>query len=71
VASSRTARDPAGPVRPQPHEPAYYHVSSGARNPLQFKGLYDYDTAWTWALAMTREQRQARLAALRESTILS
>ena len=23
-----------------------------------------YDSAWTWALAMTREQRQARLAAL-------
>jgi hypothetical protein len=25
-----------------------------------------YDAAWTWALAMTREQRRARLAALRE-----
>lgn len=24
-----------------------------------------YETAWTWALAMTREERQARLAALR------
>jgi hypothetical protein len=24
-----------------------------------------YDSAWSWALAMTREQRQARLAALR------
>ena len=24
-----------------------------------------YDEAWTWALAMTREQRQARLAALK------
>lgn len=24
-----------------------------------------YESAWTWALAMTREQRQARLAALR------
>ncbi|MEA3053183.1 MAG: hypothetical protein QOG72_2086 [Sphingomonadales bacterium] len=24
-----------------------------------------YEAAWTWALAMTREQRQARLAALR------
>jgi hypothetical protein len=24
-----------------------------------------YDEAWTWALAMTREERQARLAALR------
>ena len=28
-------------------------------------GPYDYDSAWRWALAMTREQRQARLAALR------
>jgi hypothetical protein len=28
-------------------------------------GLYDYDAAWTWALAMTREQRQAMLATLR------
>ena len=29
-------------------------------------GGYDYDAAWTWALAMTRAQRQARLRALRE-----
>lgn len=29
-------------------------------------GGYDYDAAWSWALAMTREQRQARLRALRE-----
>lgn len=28
-------------------------------------GGYDYASAWTWALAMTREQRQARLKALR------
>ena len=28
-------------------------------------GGYDYDAAWSWALAMTREQRQARLAELR------
>jgi len=28
-------------------------------------GRYDYDAAWTWALAMTREERQARLRALR------
>lgn len=28
-------------------------------------GRYDYDAAWTWALSMTREQRQARLRALR------
>ena len=27
-------------------------------------GVYDYDAAWTWALAMTREQRQARLRTL-------
>lgn len=27
---------------------------------------YDYSAAWDWALAMTREQRQARLRALRE-----
>ncbi|HYG72233.1 MAG TPA: SDR family oxidoreductase, partial [Actinomycetota bacterium] len=27
---------------PEPATPAYYHVSSGARNPLQFKGLYEY-----------------------------
>ena len=26
---------------------------------------YDYDAAWTWALSMTREQRQARLRELR------
>ncbi|HYD12076.1 MAG TPA: hypothetical protein VEC11_04455 [Allosphingosinicella sp.] len=26
---------------------------------------YDYDGAWTWALAMTREERQARLRGLR------
>lgn len=28
-------------------------------------GRYDYDAAWTWALAMSREQRQERLRALR------
>jgi hypothetical protein len=27
-------------------------------------GRYDYDAAWTWALAMTREERQARIRAL-------
>jgi hypothetical protein len=25
------------------------------------KGRYDYDAAWTWALAMTRDERQAKL----------
>jgi len=28
-------------------------------------GRYDYDAAWTWALAMTRAERLARLRALR------
>jgi outer membrane protein assembly factor BamB len=28
------------------------------------KGLYDYDTAWTWALAMTPQQRAAMFAAV-------
>lgn len=28
-------------------------------------GPYDYDAAWTWALSMTREERQAVLATLR------
>lgn len=26
------------------------------------KGLYDYDAAWTWTFAMTREERASRLA---------
>ncbi len=26
---------------PEPETPAYYHVSSGSRNPLQYKGLYE------------------------------
>jgi hypothetical protein len=26
------------------------------------KGLYDYDAAWTWTLAMSKEERQARWA---------
>jgi hypothetical protein len=30
-----------------------------------------YESAWTWALAMTREQRQARLAALRAQSTAS
>lgn len=30
-------------------------------------GRYDYDAAWAWALAMTREERRARLGALREA----
>jgi hypothetical protein len=31
-------------------------------------GRYDYAAAWSWALAMTRAERQARLAALRPSS---
>jgi len=31
-------------------------------------GRYDYDAAWTWALAMTREERRARLRALRQTS---
>ena len=30
-------------------------------------GGYDYDSAWTWALSQTRQQRQERLSALRAS----
>ncbi len=30
-------------------------------------GRYDYDAAWSWALAMTREERQARLREVRGS----
>jgi hypothetical protein len=28
----------------------------------KLKGLYDYDAAWNWALAMTRDQRSAKFA---------
>ena len=28
------------------------------------KGLYDYDTAWTWTLAMTREERASRFGSV-------
>jgi hypothetical protein len=31
----------------------------------RIEGRYDYAAAWDWALAMTRSERQARLAALR------
>jgi hypothetical protein len=31
------------------------------------KGLYDYDSAWTWALAMTPQQRAALFAAVVKS----
>ncbi|MGQ0590391.1 MAG: hypothetical protein ACT4N8_12825 [Sphingosinicella sp.] len=31
----------------------------------QIPGPYDYDAAWTWALGMTREERQAMLETLR------
>ncbi len=32
----------AAATPPEPAKPAYYHVSSGSRNPLQYKGLYEY-----------------------------
>ena len=35
----------------------------------RFTRAYDYDAAWRWALAMTREQRQARLGALRREAL--
>ncbi|HKY19815.1 MAG TPA: hypothetical protein VJM31_01235 [Vicinamibacterales bacterium] len=28
------------------------------------RGLNDYDTAWTWTLAMTQEERASRFAAV-------
>jgi hypothetical protein len=31
------------------------------------KGLYDYDAAWTWALAMSEEQRIERFAGVRKA----
>jgi HAD superfamily hydrolase (TIGR01490 family) len=31
---------------PQPEAPAYYHVSSGSRNPLQFKRMYELVKAY-------------------------
>jgi len=34
-------------------------------------GRYDYAAAWTWALAMSREERQARLAELRAHSMAS
>lgn len=32
-------------------------------------GPYDYDAAWTWALGMTRAERQAMLASLRPARL--
>jgi hypothetical protein len=31
------------------------------------KGLYDYESAWKWALSLTKEERAAKFEALRES----
>ena len=31
------------------------------------KGLYDYDTAWSWALAMSKEQRSERFGEVRKA----
>ena len=28
------------------------------------KGLYDYDSAWTWALSMSKEERASRFRAV-------
>lgn len=30
----------------------------------RIRGVYDYDAAWSWALSMTRTERQARLRAI-------
>ena len=51
--------------------PAYYAANLEFHAALlgfgagpRMRRLYDYDAAWTWALSMTREERQARLRAL-------
>jgi hypothetical protein len=31
------------------------------------KGLYDYDSAWTWALSLTKEERAAKFAEVRKA----
>ncbi|MGQ0559458.1 MAG: hypothetical protein ACT4OE_07730 [Sphingosinicella sp.] len=36
-----------------------------ARMERRVPGLYDYDAAWRWALAMSREQRRQRLGQVR------
>lgn len=38
-----------------------------ARIERRIPGTYDYDSAWNWALSMSRDERQARLAELRRS----
>ena len=38
-----------------------------ARIERRIPGRYDYAAAWTWALAMTRDERRARFQALRPS----
>jgi len=37
-----------------------------ARIERRIPGAYDYDAAWAWALAMTREERREWLSALRD-----
>ena len=32
------------------------------------KGLYDYESAWKWALSMSKEERATRFKALKDST---
>ena len=36
-----------------------------------FHATYDYDAAWTWALTMTRMERQGRLKWLRSGVLNS
>ena len=39
---------------PEPGEPAYYHVSSGARNPLSFRGMYAHIRSYFLAHPLER-----------------
>ncbi|MGH8776413.1 MAG: HAD-IB family hydrolase [Jiangellaceae bacterium] len=36
----------AAATRPEPAQPAYFHVSSGARNPLPFRAMYEHVHAY-------------------------
>jgi HAD superfamily hydrolase (TIGR01490 family) len=42
---------------PAPEAPAYYHVSSGSRNPLQYKGLYEYVKEYYEANPLPQQSR--------------
>jgi hypothetical protein len=39
------------------------------RSERRISSAYDYDAAWRWALAMSQEQRQARLRSLRRAAL--